>query len=104
MSAIRLILAGAAFLTLTSCEQKSHARFKPGDRVIERNNPSKSGIVYLRFNTDEPYYYLKVSGPPEGPPDYNDYNFLTDSDNDRPNLRVHIEGPFGDDDLRLQRH
>ena len=79
--------------------KKSTAKFKPGDRVVERLEPSKKGIVYLRFNTDKPYYYLKVPGKPQRAPEF--LAWWDDSDKD--NLQVHIEGPFGDEDLELAR-
>jgi hypothetical protein len=93
----RFLLLGVAVLVIfTSCG-KSTAKFQPGDNVVVRLNPDTKGIVYLRFNTDEPYYYLKVAGA-AGNEMFVTPTFFNDS---WKGLKLHIEGPFYDSDLEL---
>jgi hypothetical protein len=92
-----LAIAVAVVFGLTSCE-KPHAKFRPGDKVtFKKSDHSKKGVVYLRFNTDEPYYYVRFPGPPD------DTNVLDGPGDDswKDGVRSHMEGPFGDEDLEL---
>jgi hypothetical protein len=86
----------AGLLAFPSCS-KPHGKFKPGDKVTYAHSKTRPvGIVYSRFNTDEPYYYVRFPGTT------NDMNVLDWPYNDQDKtLRWHMEGPFGDDDLEL---
>ena len=92
-----LLIATVTLAGFTSCE-KSRAKFRPGDRVVERSDRGKHAVLYLRFNTNEPYYYLKVPGPPPKESSGREGAF---DDRWKDNLQWHIEGPFCDNDLDL---